>query len=149
MLILKPEKVNFQISTTSLFARYSEEAKADITVEGLLFQNCIDRDNYIKITLKFNVVAEICCKTINFRESNYNAFNIVEVKENDISDLDFWKENGYCANSGFYSVENSKWLEEMNSIYDPMKKLNLKHFLIEGYDSYIEVLAKDYLIENN
>ncbi len=147
MLLLKPEKVNFQISTTSLFVNYNENAEAEIRVEGLLFENYINRNNYIKIILKFRGVAEIRCKTINFQESNYNTFSIIEVKNDDVSDLDFWKENNYCINSGFYRIEKSKWLDRMNDVYDPMKRLNLKHFLIEGYDSYVEILANNYFVE--
>ncbi len=119
MLILKPEKVNFQISTTNLIAKYTEDAKVEIIVEGLLINDYIERKRYTEFIIEFNTVAELRCKTVNFEETNYNSFKIIDVKNSDIDDYNFWLNNEYCVDSGFYKVEKSKWLNEMNSIYDP------------------------------
>ncbi len=146
MLILKPEKVNFKISTTNLLAKYIEDAKVEIIVEGFLINDYIERKKYTEFSIEFNTVAELRCKSVNFGETNYNSFKIIDVKNRDIDDYNFWLNNEYCIDSGFYKVEKSKWLNEMNPIYDPNKNLNLKHFLIEGYDSYVEILAKDYKV---
>ncbi len=147
MLILKPEKVNFRISTTNLVAKYTEDAKVEIIVEGFQINDYLKREKYTEFTIEFSTVAELRCKTINFEETNYNSFKIIDVKNSDIDDYNFWLNNQYCIDSGFYKVEKSKWLNEMKSIYDPNENLNLKHFLIEGYDSYVEILAKNYSVK--
>lgn len=59
---------------------------------------------------------------LNFWEHNYGDFEV---------------SNNYTKN-GFFYVQNSTWNIKQ---YDPLNRLNLDHFLIVGYDSYLEVLA--------
>lgn len=47
-----------------------------------------------------------------------------------------WIKTGYCPDPGIYLVEESDWCQRVSS------KLN--HYLIEGHDSYVEVLAEGY-----
>ncbi len=47
-----------------------------------------------------------------------------------------WIKTGLCPIPGIYEVENSKWRQNVASGY--------RHFLIEGHDAYVEVLAEDW-----
>lgn len=47
-----------------------------------------------------------------------------------------WRTTGNCPMPGFYEVEQSRWREETRS--------TLRHFLIEGHDAFVEVLAEDW-----
>jgi len=144
-MILIPEKVNFKISTTNLDVIYSERSCVKIKFEALLLDNYLNADKYSLIELDFRLTAELKCVSMNFSETMYEQYSIFLINE-EISDYEFWKLNGYHPNSGFHQVDDSAWLNEKKLLYDPKNRLELKHFLIEGYDSYIELLATDYTI---
>lgn len=50
-----------------------------------------------------------------------------------------WVTTGICPDPGFYEVINSGWLQETDAI-----KYGLKHFLIVGEDSYIEIICDEW-----
>jgi hypothetical protein len=52
-----------------------------------------------------------------------------------------FKEKGICPNPYFYEVQNTGWFNE-KEVYQPLAKKGFKHYLLVGYDSYVEVLAK-------
>lgn len=54
-----------------------------------------------------------------------------------------WKGYSYAQ---FYQVLNSDFLENKKGLFDPNDRLDLKHYLIIGYDSYLEVIASMYEI---
>ncbi|WP_196892251.1 hypothetical protein [Aureivirga marina] len=146
MKILIPEEVNFEISTTDLLVKYTERNKTEILLDVLSFKNYLKNDSYNTIKIEFEIVAEINCISLNFFEKyDENEFEIFKINEG-LTDLEFWKENNYHPDSGFYQVDNSKKLEKNNKIYDPLNRLKLKHFLIVGADSYIEIIASKYNI---
>jgi hypothetical protein len=49
-----------------------------------------------------------------------------------------WIETSFCPDSGVYEVENSLWLIQVHG-----NKWNLKHFIIQGHDSWVELLAEE------
>ncbi|GAA4800310.1 hypothetical protein [Lysobacter hankyongensis] len=50
-----------------------------------------------------------------------------------------WNETGVCPDSSVYIVEDSEWAKEVGS-----GRYEMKHYLILGESSYVEVLAKDF-----
>lgn len=147
MIILIPEEVNFKISTTDLFLEYKERDITKVKFEAFLLENFKERKNYSSIQIEFKLVAELKCISLNFQESNYNNFEIFNINDDALTEHEFWIINGYHPCAGFYQIDNSQWLNDCKAKYDPRNRLNLKHFLIEGNDSYIELLASDYVIQ--
>lgn len=142
MLTLIPEEVNFQISTTDVETVYTERESV-IKLEGLKLENYIEGNKYSNIKITFTRVAELRCITLNFFEFNYNKYQIFNIEEG-LNKFEFWEKYNFNPESGFYQVDASEWLIEKIKLYDPKNDLKLKHFLIIGYDSYIELLASNY-----
>jgi hypothetical protein len=143
MLTLIPEKVDFQISTTDVEVVYAER-KTVVKVEGLKLENYLAGDKYSNIEISFARVAELKCTTLNFFESNYDEYQILNADKGS-NKVEFWEKYQYNPDSGFYQVADSEWLKSKTKLYDPQNNLNLKHFLLVGYDSYVELLAADYI----
>ena len=40
-------------------------------------------------------------------------------------------------------MENSQYLQERKKLYDPRNRVNLKHYIITGYDGYVELVASE------
>ncbi len=107
------------------------------------------------IQINFDQFAEIKFKNLNFSEHNYNGYIIKtpqgeysndfnkwhEIKVNNV-----WKETNICYNSFFFIVENSNWFEEKDT-YQVLKKKGFVHYLLDGYDSYLEILAKEGIFD--
>ncbi|MBF6653982.1 hypothetical protein C3B47_14075 [Flavobacterium columnare] len=142
MITLIPEEVNFKISTTDILVKYVERDVTEISIDVLTLKNFF-QNLYTEYTIQFKDVAEVKCISLNFFEHNYDNHTIFKIDETK-SDIDFWKEFGYSPDSGFYQIDNSEYLKERKNIYDPKNRLNLKHYLVIGNDSYIEVLASSY-----
>jgi hypothetical protein len=49
----------------------------------------------------------------------------------------FWLKSGNCPDPGAYTVESSAWVESL-------KLTGFEHFVIQGRDAYIEVLAREW-----
>lgn len=144
MLTLKPLNFIFKISTTDLELVYTESGGVRIEV-GAIPLKSIDNKKCVNIEIIFSIVAEVKCVTLNFDESNYNNFCIYE--ELTIGNhLDNDKERLHHPDSGFYEVIDSKHLQENIKKYDPRNRLNLKHYIVKGYDSYIELIASTYSV---
>lgn len=139
---LTPEKVDFRISTTDLEVIYTESGGVVLRIDVQTFDD-MNHDKYREVTIGFKTVAELKCITLNFFESKFNEFEI-ESGSNNRNIEDFWKVNGYSLNPNFYQVINSEALEKKNKIYDPKGRLDLKHYLIIGCDSYLEIIASQY-----
>lgn len=144
MITLISEQVNFRISTTDIKVIYTERSGVKIIFDVLRLED-FEKKKYSSVELLFEIVAELKCVSLNFFELNCNQYEIFRLDER-LNDFDFWKTSGYNPSSGFYQVDNSDWLKRTKSTYDPQGNLNLKHFIIEGYDSYIEILASKYSI---
>lgn len=147
MLTLTPEKVNFEISTTDILVKYTERSVTSLEVDVLDLENYINRKTYKSICFLFSTVAELKCCSLNFHEAFYDEYEISDLKEGG-DELEFWKENGYHPDSGLYQIDKSEWLKESKSKYDPQGNLALKHYLIIGNDSYVELLAQSYSLSN-
>lgn len=132
MLTLEPKLINFRISTTYLQLNYLEPGTVKITLD-CIESNKNDNNSYFKVEMNFYTVAEVKCITMNFYESNHNEFHIIPNKN--------------IMESGFYEVINSDSLKEKKHTYDPINRLGLKHCIITGNDSYIELLASNYTID--
>jgi hypothetical protein len=65
---------------------------------------------------------------MNFWEANYDNFEIIHESR---------------IKPRFYYVLNSSWNKNE---FDPLKRFDLVHFLLIGYDSYLELLANRHFI---
>jgi hypothetical protein len=43
-------------------------------------------------------------------------------------------------------VVNSTYLQENVKKYDPKNRLGLRHYMITGYDGYVELIASTYSV---
>lgn len=146
MITLIPEEVNFQISTTDILVTYTERNYTAIKLDVLELKDSISRENYTPVEIRFDTVAELKCTSLNFYEAMYDQFEIFNLNDGG-DNWKFLEENGYHPDSGLYQVDSSELLEKSKLKYDPKNSLRLKHFLIVGNDSYVELLAKGYSVE--
>ena len=51
-----------------------------------------------------------------------------------------WSETGNCPDSGFYFAQQSDWLSSLPSYFQQ----NFRHYVIDGRDGYVELVAKEY-----
>ncbi|WP_248063263.1 hypothetical protein [Paenibacillus silvae] len=142
-IILMPEKVDFRVSTTDLKATYTESGGATLRID---VQTRVDLplDQYREVELTFSTVAELRCITVNFFELHAGQVEGIPYTE-DI--LHFWETNGYPPDPGFYQVMNSPIIDQKGKLFDPRNRLDLKHYLVVGYDSYVEVIASSYQVK--
>lgn len=137
---LTPEKVGFRISTTDLEAVYTESSGVTLRLDAQRIDD-VKSEVYREVELTFLVVAELRCITLNFFDNHYDSF---EIKGDIDNEMVFWEKNGYHPNPQFYQVVNSDILENKRKLFGPNGRLDLKHYLVIGYDSYIEVIASKY-----
>ncbi|MCG8707915.1 hypothetical protein JHU04_001113 [Brenneria sp. 4F2] len=142
-MLLAAEKVDFCVSTTDLEVVYTESGGVKLRVD---VQKLDDYQSgaYREIELHFMTVAELKCTTLNFFDVNYDNFEL-QHEVNDV--IGFWEERGISPNPHFYQIINSNVLTSRGDLYDANNRLNLKHFLIIGYDSYVEIIASNYEIK--
>ena len=125
MLNLVPLHYGYKISTTDLQLIYTESGGVKIEVDAISLENPahLGKPLYRNIEIAFSLVAEAKCVAMNFYESNYgNIDRKLEL-------------------TGFYEIANSQYLQENEKIYDPHNRLGLRHFIIAGYDGYVELIA--------
>lgn len=127
MRLLVPERVSFRISTTDLVLRYAERARTTVVVVGSTLDGRAD----VPIEIAFDLVAEVRCVSMNFFEAEHGEYTVEEAEQVD---------------PRFYSVRGSPWLLATEARYDPKGRLGLRHFLVAGYDSYVELLAASYAV---
>ena len=123
--ILQPATSDFLVETTDLRFCVNERSGLSLTVE--VIKNNFEREDPSAVStleVVFPLFAKLEYTMMNFWEQNYNNFEI----------------NSDYIKAGFFYVKNSNW----NKIqYDPLNRFNLNHFLIVGYDSYLEILANE------
>ncbi|MEK3825910.1 MULTISPECIES: hypothetical protein [Paenibacillus] len=139
-IVLIPEKVDFRISTTDLKAIYTESGGVTLRVD-VQTRGDVPLDHYREIELTFDTVAELRCITVNFFELHAGQVEGIS-QQDDV--LAFWETSRYHPDPGFYQVVDSPILEEKRTLFDPRNRLDLKHYLVAGYDSYVEVIASSY-----
>ncbi|WP_293200653.1 hypothetical protein [Paenibacillus sp.] len=142
-IVLMPEKVDFRISTTDLIATYSESDGVTLRVD-IQTRKDLPLDQYQEAALTFSTVAEIRCVTLNFFELYTGQVEGIHHQEDMLT---FWERHGYPPDPGFYQVMNSSILDEKGALFDPRNRLDLKHYLVIGYDSYVEVIASSYQVQ--
>lgn len=140
MLKLIPEKVNVYISTTDLTARYTESGGVTVRIDVQTIQDW-QQEQYRELELVFQPVAELRCVTLNLFE---HVAHVIELADGADRAEWFWKQHGYHPNPGLYEVETSEWLSQKYQQFDPTGRLQLKHDVIAGYDSHIEIIASGY-----
>ena len=107
----------------------------------------------LRVLVDMQVVAERLASR-HEPESGYQAAEITFITwaKLEVTHLNFWEAqydnietvDAATVEAGFYYVSNSAWDKTM---YDPLNRFDLAHFLLIGYDSYLEVLAaKDFQI---
>ncbi|MEW4370342.1 hypothetical protein [Paenibacillus kandeliae] len=139
---LKSESIAFQISTTDLEVTYTEAGGVEVRVDGQSIEDS-QRNHYRELRFHFTTVAELRCTTLNFFETcAYEWASDGESTEEE--PMSFWKQHGFPADSRLYEVVDSTVIKEKGKLYDPLQRLQLKHFLLIGYDSYVEVIAAGY-----
>lgn len=141
-IVLMPEKVDFRISTTDLSASYNESGGVTLHVD-IQTRKDLPLDQYQEAALTFSTVAEIRCVTLNFFELYTGQVEGIHHQEDTLT---FWERHGYPPDPGFYQVMNSSILDEKGALFK-YKRLDLKHYLVIGYDSYVEVIASSYQVQ--
>lgn len=142
-IVLIPEKVDFRISTTDLKAIYTESGGVTLRIDVQTRED-VPLDHYREIELNFDTVAELRCITVNFFELYTDEVEGIS-QQDDV--LAFWETNGYNPDPGFYQVVDSPILDEKRTLFDPRNRLDLKQYLVVGYDSYVEVIASSYQVQ--
>ncbi|PQQ35586.1 hypothetical protein C6H68_24245 [Photorhabdus luminescens] len=136
------EKTEFRISTTDLETVYTESGGVKLRLNVQDIDN-FKNDTYRDIEIRFLTVAELRCITVNFFDLNHQNYSI-KGQDFTVNRIDFWERNGYHPDSGFYQVTNSDILSNKKSLYDPRNRLDLKHFLINGNNSHVEIISSRY-----
>ncbi|MDV5354766.1 hypothetical protein QM201_07625 [Enterobacter asburiae] len=139
-MLLVPEKLNFRLSTTDLEVIYTESSGVRLKIEVQTFSD-FKNDKYSKAELQFNNVAELKCTSLNFYEFHHGEF-VIESINNDV--VGYWEKKDIHSDPGVYMVSSSEVLESRGAIYDPNNRLSLKHFIVVGYDSYVEIISSNY-----
>jgi hypothetical protein len=144
MKVLVPERVSFRISTTDLILRYAERARTTIAVQGTTIDGPTGQSSDVAVEIAFDLVAEVRCVSMNFFEAEHGDYTVDKEPHEDART--FWAERGYCVDPGFYSVRESPWLRATEKRYDPRGRFGLRHYLVAGYDSHVELLAGSYVV---
>jgi len=141
---LVPMQVNWKAGAYGINIEGSEQAMLTVNTIVTLFD-----DSEKKLTISFESFAAIRFFNFNFGEHNYNEYLIQSPEGIFLEDTADWEpylplfhEKGICPNPYFYEVQNTDWFNE-KEVFQPLAKRGFKHFLLVGYDSYLEVLAKD------
>ena len=142
-MLLVSEKVDFRVSTTDLEVIYTESNGVKLRVDVQRIDD-FESDTYREIELHFHTVAELKCITLNFFDFNYGDFELQGEASNTVN---YWGTNGINPDPYFYKIIDSDILISRGKVYDPNDRLDLKHYLVIGCDSYIEVVASKYEIK--
>jgi hypothetical protein len=140
---LAPVKVNWKAGAYELYIHGSEQS----TLIATTIVKLPDGSNK-RLRIIFESFAEFRFFNYNYGESNYKEYLIQAPDGIFLEDTADWdpygpsfRGDGVCINPYFYEVQNTEWFNE--KWYQKLTKQNFKHYLLVGYDSYLEVLAKD------
>lgn len=147
-LKLVPVPVEWQAGRFGIKVESIEEDEVDLSIITTFLGG---EDKLIRI--KFKLFAEFKCINLNFAEHNYNEYLIKTPSGEFVNDTydwhnikqsDYWIKNRLCYDPFFYTVENTQWFQEKEP-YLNLQERGFEHFILVGYDSYIELLAqKDF-----
>ena len=124
MITLKPLLENSFIPRTPINVSYLDDEGSSLEIVTSLNENNLLQD----IKILFNCTAKVTITALYFPEFNYNNYEIID--------------NG--NECGLYQIVNP--LDKKIELFDPMSNLNLKNFLVYGYDSYVEIVCSSYEI---
>ncbi|UJB68236.1 hypothetical protein HRE53_16840 [Acaryochloris sp. 'Moss Beach'] len=69
------------------------------------------------------------------------GYTIEQTFRNDLEDYDIrWQRTGNCPDSGFYVAKQSEWL----SALAPLFRENFQHYVVDGRDGYVELIAHHF-----
>lgn len=69
------------------------------------------------------------------------GYKIEQTYRNDPEDYHVrWQRTGNCPDSGFYVAKQSVWL----STLDPFFQKDFQHYVIDGRDGYVELIARHF-----
>lgn len=125
---LTPVQTEFAVNTTNLSFAGSERNALRVLVDVQVVPEILASPNgpaprYQAAELTFSTWAKLEITHLNFWEAQYDNFEVARAA---------------AVEPGFYYVSNSAWDK---TTYDPLHRFALVHFLLIGYDSYLEVLA--------
>lgn len=124
MIKLKPLLENSFIPRTPINLSYLDDEGSSLEIITSL-----NTKNFLQdIKISFNCTAKVNITALYFPEFNYNNYEIIE-------------SGNEC---GLYQIISP--LDEKIKLFDPMGNLNLKKFLVYGYDSYAEILCSSFEI---
>jgi hypothetical protein len=144
-LKLKPIPIEWQLGKYGIFIEASEGDRLSIKTKGVNLKKEI-----IDLIIEFKSFAEFRFFNFNFEEHNYGDF-FVQIPSGDyvedtfpISEnyASFWEEEGICPDSYFYEIDSSI-IFESKEIYGDLLKRKFRHYILVGYDSYVEILAQE------
>jgi|GEM_PF-6774614 hypothetical protein len=145
-LRLIPLQVNWKAGRYGIHIEGQEAATLRVSTMVTLSD-----DSKKRLTIQFESFAACRFLNFNFGDQHYNEYLIRSPDNMFLEDTADWepychlfREKGICPNPYFYIVENTSWFRE-KQVYQRLPKRGFKHFLLVGYDSYLEVLAKDDL----
>lgn len=131
---LSIEPIDFEIDTLSVDVFIQELEKLKLIVEARAISDKYSRDDDLQrflVEFFFNTVGEVKCISGDYSELNYGEFEVINT-------------GGVLIDNSFYCIEGSERLRDKNHKYDPLNRLNLKHYVIIGQYNYVEVLAASY-----
>lgn len=125
MIKLKPLLKNSFIPRTPINILYADDEESSVAIVTNL-----NSKNFLQdVKIVFSCVAKVNITALYFPEFNYNNYEIID-------------DGNEC---GLYQIMNSS-KGELDT-FDPRGNLNLKYFLVYGYDSYVEILCSDFDIQ--
>ena len=128
-LKLRNEQPEFTFASTGLESAYSDDGQASVRLTA---RRASEPGKLQRVELRFSIVAELACKTVNFHESLYGELEL---------------QDGGGKHSGFYRVVDSEKLVAVQKVYDPRNRFDLKHYIVVGGDGYVELIAASYVLD--
>ena len=125
MIKLRPLLEDSFIPRTPINVLYSDDEGSSVEIVTSLNSNDFLQD----IRILFNCTAKVNVTALYFPEFNYNEYEIIDG-------------GNEC---GLYQIMNPS--KEGLNTFDPQGNLNLKYFLVYGYDSYVEILCSNFEIQ--
>lgn len=146
---LIPVFIRYKLDSYDFEIQYCDKGTVKIETVGIDYLG-----NEERVSLNFSQIAELKIFHFNFWEENYGE-SLIKIPSGEyVKDTfdfneklfhDSWKQSGICPDSGLYIVENSSWYESRN-IYKELKSRGYFHYLLTGYQSYVELLAQKVVL---
>jgi hypothetical protein len=144
---LIPEKVPWQVSpSTPHLSVSASESERDTIVEANCNLQEADEQRFVRISMNFGRAQHVrTAPSVSdvevVAEGDYDWSDVQGIDAEDISGSQTrffatWTDTGICPDPGVYEVRDSEWSKAVGA------GTSVRHFLIVGHDSYVEVLAE-------